>query len=138
MEIKGVLKKVHATVERGTFSSRKVWLTLDPQGQYPQTVEVEVSQAKINLFNNIPFGTWVTCSINLKGREWTNPEGGVIVFNTLSVWKVEVAGKEVGPVVEQQETALTPTRVIPKATRKKTPVAEPADDINSGDDQLPF
>ena len=100
MEIKGVLKQIHPTVTNGNFESRKIWLTLDPQGQYPQTIEVEAQQGKINLFNNITPGTWVTCQVNLRGREWTK-DGVTKVFNTISVWKVEVAGK----VVAQQPAA---------------------------------
>lgn len=107
MELKGVLKQIHPTETRGEYSSRKIWLTLDPQGQYPQTIELEVSQKNLNLFNNIAPGTWVTCSINVRGREWTNKEGKVVVFNTLQVWKVEVAGKAVNvPATQTQHESM--------------------------------
>lgn len=92
MELKGILKKVNAQVERGNFVSRKVWLTTDASGNYPQTIEIEVSGDKVNLFNNVNAGSEVNCSINLRGREWTNPKGEVVVFNTLQCWKIAVDG----------------------------------------------
>ena len=30
----------------------------------------------------------VDISINLRGREWTNPKGETVVFNTIEAWKV--------------------------------------------------
>ena len=33
-------------------------------------------------------GDKVDISINLRGREWTNPQGEVKVFNTIEAWKV--------------------------------------------------
>jgi hypothetical protein len=39
-------------------------------------------------------------SINLRGREWTNPQDEVKVFNTLQCWKV------VSDVPDQQEETI--------------------------------
>lgn len=108
MELKGVLKQIHPTETRGEFSTRKIWLTTDPQGQYPQTIELEASQKNLNLFNSVTPGTWVTCHINVRGREWTNKEGKTVVFNTLQVWKVEVAGKVVTPAAQQPAASPVP------------------------------
>lgn len=91
MEIKGILKQVHQTVERGEngkYVSRKVWVTTEANSNYPQTIEVELNGDKVNIFNDIAIGSEVVCSINLRGREWINKEGIAIVFNTLQCWKV--------------------------------------------------
>ena len=88
MEIKCKFKQQNEVVERGTFKSRKVWVIDDENADYPQTIEVEVAQDKVNLFNNFRPGQPLTVSINLRGREWTNPQGEVKVFNTLQCWKV--------------------------------------------------
>ena len=90
MELIAKLKTVHDIIERKDFKSRKVWVTTDNDGKYPQTVEVEVAQDKTGLFDNIAPGSELKLYINLRGREWTNPEGKTSVWNTLSVWKVEV------------------------------------------------
>jgi hypothetical protein len=97
MEIKCKFKQQNDVVERGTFKSRKVWVIDDENADYPQTLEVEVAQDKVNLFNNFRPGQPLTVSINLRGREWTNPQGEVKVFNTLQCWKVT------SDVTDQQE-----------------------------------
>jgi len=97
MEIKCKFKQQNDVVERGTFKSRKVWVIDDENADYPQTLEVEVAQDKVNLFNNFRPGQPLTVSINLRGREWTNPQGEVKVFNTLQCWKVtsDIADDEI-------------------------------------------
>jgi len=110
MEIKCKFKQQNDVVERGTFKSRKVWVIDDENADYPQTIEVEVAQDKVNLFNNFRPGQPLTVSINLRGREWTNPQGEVKVFNTLQCWKVT------SDVVDQQEEEEAPTM---KAAPKK-------------------
>jgi hypothetical protein len=88
MDLKCKFKQQNDVVERGTFKSRKVWVIDDENADYPQTLEVEVAQDKVDLFNNFRPGQPLTVSINLRGREWTNPQGEVKVFNTLQCWKV--------------------------------------------------
>jgi hypothetical protein len=110
MEIKCKFKQQNDVVERGTFKSRKVWVIDDENADYPQTIEVEVAQDKVNLFNNFRPGQPLTLSINLRGREWTNPQGDVKVFNTLQCWKVT------SDVTDQQEKEDAPTM---KAAPKK-------------------
>jgi hypothetical protein len=100
MEIKCKFKQQNDVVERGTFKSRKVWVIDDENADYPQTIEVEVAQDKVNLFNNFRPGQPLTVSINLRGREWTNPQGEVKVFNTLQCWKVT------SDVTDQQEETI--------------------------------
>ena len=89
MELKGILKQLNPVVERGNYQSRRVWLTTEPESQYPQTVEIELGKDKIDLLNNTQVGAEINCHINLRGREWTSPEGKTSVFNTLSCWKVD-------------------------------------------------
>lgn len=89
MELKGVLKKIHPTVTRGNFESRKIWVTTDQDTNYPQTIELEASGKNIGIFNNIPLGAGITCHINLKGREWKNKQDEIVVFNTIQIWRVE-------------------------------------------------
>lgn len=99
MEIKGTLKKVHPEILRGEFKSRKVWLTLADNPEYPQTIEIEVNGKGIDIFNGVSIGAPVTCHCNLRGREWVNPDqtknptGAAQVFNTIQCWKVEANGQ---------------------------------------------
>ncbi|MFY8165277.1 MAG: DUF3127 domain-containing protein [Sediminibacterium sp.] len=108
MELKASVKKVLATVDRGTFKSRKVWLVVDEDLKYPQTIEVELQQDKCEMFK-VTEGSTITAHLNLRGREWTSPEGKTSVFNSLVCWKWDVL------VAAQQEVQT----VAPSA-----PVAE--------------
>ena len=132
MELKCKFKQQNDVVERGTFKSRKVWVIDDENADYPQTLEVEVAQDKVNLFNNFRPGQPLTVSINLRGREWTNPQGEVKVFNTLQCWKVT------SDVTDQQEEEEAPKK---KAAPKKTGNIEKKFEeeyINSLGGDLPF
>ncbi len=97
MEIQAKFKSQQEIVERGNFKSRKVWVTTEDNPDYPQTIEIEVQQAKVDMFNNIAPGAPVTLHLNLRGREWTNPEGKTSVFNSLVCWKVEASGQAAQP-----------------------------------------
>lgn len=88
MEIKGKLKAIQPIIERSNFKSRRVWLTTEENSQYPQTIEIELAQDKVNLFDDIAIGFEVTASCNLRGREWVDKEGVTKVFNTITCWKI--------------------------------------------------
>ena len=114
MEIQGTLKKVHPEILRGEFKSRKVWLTLADNPEYPQTIEIEVNGKSIDIFNGVSIGAPVTCSVNLRGREWINPDqvknpmGAAIVFNTIQCWKVTANGQAAAPVANNAMSQPAP------------------------------
>jgi len=133
MELKCKFKQQNDVVERGTFKSRKVWVIDDENADYPQTLEVEVAQDKVNLFNNFRPGQPLTMSINLRGREWTNPQGEVKVFNTLQCWKVT------SDVTDQQEEEEAPTmKAAPKKKAGNIEKKFEEEYINSLGGDLPF
>jgi len=99
-EIKGIVKHVGPTVETGTerkFRKRDLILTIDYEGDYPQTILIEAAQDKCddaNLNSCVP-GDIVTVSGNFRGREWFNEKKGLTqVFNTLSLWKIAIETKK--------------------------------------------
>jgi len=105
MEIKAKLEQLHDVVERGNFRSRKVWVTTEDNPQFPQTIEIELQQNKVDIMNGISIGAPVVLHLNLRGRKWTSPENKTSVFNTLVCWKV-VADGSVQPssnIVEGQQ-----------------------------------
>ena len=88
MEVSGKVKVVQEVVEKGTFKSRNIVVTSDEQ--YPQDISVQFVQDKCDLLNNIEVGSNVTIGINLRGREWTNPQGEAVYFNTIQGWKIAI------------------------------------------------
>jgi hypothetical protein len=99
MNIKGTIKKIFATETVGSsgFQKRKVWVEIDLDTKYPQTIEIEFQGDKTSLADNLSAGQVVDLSINLKGREWTSPAGEKKVFNTIVAWKVQVEGGQSQP-----------------------------------------
>lgn len=90
MEIIGKLTKVGniQTFESG-FKKREIIVTTDEQ--YPQPIAIELLQEKTELIEKfkINVGDNVKVAINLRGREWTNPEGVVKYFNSIVGWRID-------------------------------------------------
>ena len=92
--LKGSIKTIKDTqVITDSFSKRE-FVILDESGQYPQTVLFQVAQDKCELLNQFKDGDNVEVFFNLRGREWTNPQGEVKVFNTLDAWKIQKADED--------------------------------------------
>ena len=88
MELQGTVKKVFETQ---TFASgfQKREMILLTQEQYPQPISIEFLSDKINLLDNLHEGENIKVGINIRGREWTNPQGEVKYFNSITGWKIE-------------------------------------------------
>ena len=89
MEILGRIKNISDTQTFGSngFEKREVVITTDDQ--YPQMLLVEFIQDKCDLLNNYTVGQDVKISINLRGKEWINPEGVAKYFNSIQGWRIE-------------------------------------------------
>ena len=126
MEVTGKIKMIDQTKEVGSagFKKRDVVVTTDEQ--YPQHILVQFVQDKCDLLNNYQVGEAVKIDINLRGREWTNPQGETVYFNTIQGWRIAKA---------QAETAATPqTAPMPAAA-----AFPPATSLNEEEpDDLPF
>ena len=89
MTIKGTIKRIGATttVSDGKFSKRELILTTTDQ--YPQVVSIELQQKSCSLADSLSVGQDIEAYINIRGREWTSPQGEVKVFNTIACWKID-------------------------------------------------
>lgn len=125
MELKGTITKIS---EIQTFASgfQKREMVLTTEEQYPQPINIEFLQDKIDLLDKVTEGDIVTVGINIRGREWTSPQGEVKYFNSITGWKVtKDAGAAPAPEPKQQP-----------ATPAATP--QPAAILEEEDDDLPF
>lgn len=129
MELQGTIKKIS---EVQTFASgfQKREMVLTTQEQYPQPINIEFLGDKIHLLENLSEGENVKVGINLRGREWTNPEGQVKYFNSIVGWRVEKVFDNAAPAAE-------PTQAAPAA---KAPTSEASNEnpFQDEDDDLPF
>ena len=87
MEVTGKIKVIQEVIEKGTFKSRNIVITTDEQ--YPQDISIQFVQDKISLLDFLEIGKAVTIGINLRGREWINPQGEAVYFNTIQGWNIK-------------------------------------------------
>lgn len=90
MEIQGQIKKIFPSEYVGANGFEKRDLVIVTEEQYPQTIIIQFTQGRCALLDNVRVGERVRAYINIKGREWTNPQGETKYFNTIECWKIEV------------------------------------------------
>ena len=88
MQVIGKIKLINETKTFGeSFNKRDMVVTTDET--YPQMILIEFVQDKCDLLNGYSVGDDVNVSINLRGREWINPEGEAKYFNAIQGWRIE-------------------------------------------------
>ncbi len=125
MEIIGKIKMIGETKEVGSNGFKKRELVITTQEQYPQHILVEFVQDKCSLLDNYKENQEVKVAINLRGREWTNPQGEVKYFNSITGWRIESA----------QAAAPTGENLPPLPSQAFEPASGPHSDEP---DDLPF
>lgn len=126
MELQGRIKLIDETKTFGNNGFRKRELVVTTEEQYPQHILVEFVQDKCDLLNAYQPGQQVKISINLRGREWTNPQGETKYFNSIQGWRIE-------NLEAAQNTAANHPPVTPQDA------FEPANDFKEDEhDDLPF
>jgi translation initiation factor IF-3 len=93
MEVLGRVKLINP-VQQVSASFKKRELVVTTEEQYPQHILIEFAQDKTDLLNNYNVGEQVKVSINLRGREWVNPQGETKYFNSIQGWRIEKAQAE--------------------------------------------
>ena len=125
MEVQGSIKVIGEVQEiSATFKKGELVVTTDEQ--YPQTISIEFVQDKTDLLNSFEVGQNVKVNINLRGREWENPQTKEIkYFNSIQGWRIELI-----EVTSQKEDLPPLDNLSP---------FEPASDSKDEDlDDLPF
>jgi len=89
MEVEGKIKHIDITREYGNNGFRKREVVVTTQEQYPQHLLIEFIQDKTNLLDAYKVGDDVKIGINLRGREWINPQGETRYFNSIQGWRIE-------------------------------------------------
>lgn len=124
MELEGKIKLIGDTKTFGNNGFRKREVVVTTDEQYPQHIMVEFVQDKCDLLNSYKVGQDVKIGINLKGREWTNPQGETKYFNSIQGWRIET-------LAPSQPDGMPP---VPPME-----AFEPVDNLNEEDhDDLPF
>ena len=125
MEVQGKVKMIGETQTFGSNGFRKREVVVTTEEQYPQHIMVEFVQDKTDLLNNFQVGQAVKININLRGREWVNPQGETKYFNSIQGWRIEAL---------QADSSNGNVPPVPPAD-----AFEPAGTLNEEDhDDLPF
>ena len=126
MEVLGKIKVVGAEQQvSSAFKKRELVVSTDEQ--YPQHILIEFTQDKCDLLNSLTVGQEVKVSINLRGREWVNPQGETRYFNSIQGWRVENLAAS---------TPAPAQKAAPKTT--PAPKLEPSFAGEEEADDLPF
>ena len=151
MEIQGRIKQIFPSQIIGQNGFEKRDLVIITEEQYPQTIIIQFTQQRCDLLNNLQVGQNVKVYINIRGREWTNPQGETKYFNTIEGWKIEVI--QTTNVANQQPVQQAPQQPVapaPSPQRAPQQVQQPQLFDNHGrgpnpaildnqeDDGLPF
>lgn len=126
MEVIGKIKFLDETKTYGNNGFRKREVVVTTEEQYPQHILVEFVQDKCDLLNSFQLGQNVKIGINLRGREWVNPQGETKYFNSVQGWCIEAVG-----------TAASPSQEMPPMPPASAFEAAPEKD-NEVEDDLPF
>ena len=119
---------IDETKSFGSNGFRKREVVVTTEEQYPQHIMIEFTQDKCDLLNSYTVGEPVRISINLRGREWVNPQGETKYFNSIQGWRIE----------KLQPTAPSQQMPPPQAPNSYDSF-EPATNYKEEDhDDLPF
>lgn len=128
--VKGILKRVGNIETVGTNNFTKRTFVVETKEQYPQTLEFQLTKDRVDIVDVYHIGEEMEVHFNLRGRDWTNPQGEIKTFNTLECWKlVKVAGQtQQAAQVEENEASMNEMDMINDFNRV----------TQSGKDDLPF
>ena len=129
-KLNGIVKVVNPTVQVNEKFSKREFVVTDTSSMYPQDILFQATQDKCSLLDAIQVNEQVEVSFNLRGREWTNPQGEVKYFNSLEAWRIEKVGQNAPQGMPQGGPSAM----------NLDPIATPSAAVNtdSEDDDLPF
>lgn len=92
-KFQGKIKVINETQVISEKFKKREFVVTDTSSMYPQDVMFQSVQDKCDMLNGYAVEDQVEVSFNLRGREWTSPDGVVKYFNTLDAWRIEKMGQ---------------------------------------------
>jgi len=127
MQIQGKLYAKFDTQQiKESFKKREFVIEyIEGNPMYPQYVLFQLIQDRCNLIDNFEKGDELNIEFNLRGREWTSPQGEKKYFNSLDAWRITAAAPQ---AASGEATTSAPM---------ESPAAMDVTDMSDSDD-LPF
>jgi len=88
MQLTGTLRTIR-NIQQISDKFQKREFIIETQGQYKQTIQLELKGDKCDIIDAYTVGEEIVCDINIEGRIWVNPQGEEKCFNTISCWKIQ-------------------------------------------------
>lgn len=128
-KLNGIVKVVNPTVQVSEKFAKREFVVTDASSMYPQDIMFQLTQDKCSLADALQVNDQVEVSFNLRGREWTSPQGEVKYFNTLEAWRIDKVGAAAGTMPQggPSSMSLDPVTVVSTQTN-----------VEAADDDLPF
>jgi hypothetical protein len=120
-KLTGVAKVISPTVQVSEKFKKRDLVITDTSSTYPQDILFQLTQDKVDILDAFMEGQTLEVSFNLRGREWTSPQGEVKYFNTLEAWRIELP------------TGAPAAKPAAQAAPQAAPLV-----AAEGDDDLPF
>jgi hypothetical protein len=130
-KLTGTVKVLNPTVQVSEKFAKREFVITETSSMYPQDISFQATQDKCSMLDAIQPNDQVEVSFNLRGREWTSPQGEVKYFNSLEAWRIEKVGQGMPqgmPKGGPSAMNLDPIAAAPSA----------AVNTASDDDDLPF
>ncbi len=124
-KLTGSIKVIKDTVQISEKFAKREFVVSDTSNMYPQDILFQLVQDKCSILDQYSENDQVEVSFNLRGREWTSPQGEVKYFNTLDAWRIEKVGQGI-PQSGPSEMNLDSTQTAN------------TENSESDDDDLPF
>lgn len=125
MSVQGKLHKKFETKQiSATFRKREFVIEYATNPMYPQYVSFQLIQDKVDLLEPFQEGQMITVDFDLRGREWTSPQGEIKYFNSLDAWRVNAVQQAM-----PNQAAVPPPPLPPEGAIDATTLEE---------DDLPF
>lgn len=127
-KLQGTVKVIFPTVQVSEKFAKREFVVTESSSMYPQDIMFQLVQDKCSMIDGLNPNDQVEVSFNLRGREWTSPQGEIKYFNTLEAWRIDKVGAASGmPPSSPSSMNLDPV---------STTNAELS--VEKDDDDLPF
>ena len=131
-EVSGKLHvKSDAVKVSDRFTKREFVIEVE-DGMYPQHIKFQLVQDKVSVLDPFEVGEMLNISFNLRGREYTNPQGEVSYFTNLNAWRVQKVNQQQPGSPQPSQQPVAGAGSFPSASDEPT-------GANSGEfNDLPF
>lgn len=136
MELSGTIKAIFDE-QQITEKFRKREFVIRSNEEYPQDIKIEVVNDLCPILDNFKMGDFVKIGINIRGREWINPEGEAKYFNSIQGWRIDPMVAEGSESYQDRESQSMNKKDLAGSTGLTGEMSN-AFNQDGEDDDLPF